>query len=307
MLIVFVTFALLASAITVNKLILAVLPPILAVAVRMLVAGVIIISYCLFKKSERIKLSYLKQDLVVILGVALLTTSVPSLLKSYALKNMLSSKVTLLGSIDPFVTAVYSYFLFNEKVTLNKLWGIIISVIGLSILVVSTTNTEIGVASFGILSYPEIATFLSVAISRYGWMIVQMLLKRERYSPLELNGVTMTITGIVATISSLTQETLPSITQIDFRLVCLILYTIFVGNILAYRLYGKILKEHSSTLIALSGFSVPILVYLYGLIFLGEQWSNIFLISAIITLIGLLIFYKEDLRTRKKTEEITVT
>ena len=287
MLIVFVTFALLASAITVNKLILAVLPPILAVAVRMLVAGVIIISYCLFKKSERIKLSYLKDKQVVI--------------------DAGTAKVTLLGSIDPFVTAVYSYFLFNEKVTLNKLWGIIISVIGLSILVVSTTNTEIGVASFGILSYPEIATFLSVAISRYGWMIVQMLLKRERYSPLELNGVTMTITGIVATISSLTQETLPSITQIDFRLVCLILYTIFVGNILAYRLYGKILKEHSSTLIALSGFSVPIFVYLYGLIFLGEQWSNIFVISAIITLIGLLIFYKEDLRTRKKTEEITVT
>lgn len=302
MLIVFVTFALLASAITVNKLILAILPPILAVAVRMLVAGVIIISYCLFKKSERIKLSYLKQDLVVILGVALLTTSVPSLLKSYALKNMLSSKVTLLGSIDPFVTAVYSYFLFNEKLTLNKLWGIIIAVIGLSILVASTTNTEIGVASFGILSYPEIATFLSVAISRYGWMIVQMLLKRERYSPLELNGVTMTITGIVATISSLTQETLPSITQIDFRLVCLILYTIFVGNILAYRLYGKILKEHSSTLIALSGFSVPIFVYFYGLIFLGEQWSNIFVISAIITLIGLLIFYKEDLRTKQLQE-----
>ena len=302
MLIVFMTFALLASAITVNKLILATLPPILAVAIRMLVAGVIIISYCLFKKSERIKLGYLKQDMVVILGVALLTTSVPSILKSYALKNMLSSKVTLLGSIDPFVTAIYSYFLFNEKLTLNKLLGIIVAVIGLSILVVSTSNTEIGGISFGVLSYPEIATFLSVAISRYGWMIVQMLLKRERYTPLELNGVTMTITGVVSMISSLWQETLPDISQFDFKLISFILYTIFIGNILAYRLYGKILKEHSSTLIALAGFSVPIFVYLYGLIFLGEHWSNIFVISAIITLIGLFIFYKEDLKAKQLKE-----
>ncbi len=302
MLIVFLTFALLASAITVNKLILATLPPVLAVATRMLVAGVIIIGYCLYKKSERIKLNYLKQDLIVILGVALLTTFVPSILKSFALKNMLSSKVTLLGSIDPFVTAVYSYFLFNEKLTLNKLLGIIVAIIGLSILVLSTTNTEIGVSSFGVLSYPEIAMFLSVAISRYGWMIVQMLLKRERYTPLELNGVTMTITGIVATIASVTQETMPEISQINFRLIGLIAYTVFVGNIIAYRLYGKILKEHTSTLIALSGFSVPIFVYIYGLLFLGEQWSNVFVISAIITLAGLLIFYKEDIKTRELKE-----
>lgn len=312
MFIVFLTFALLASGITVNKIILASLSPAFFVATRMLLAGIIILIYCKFNRSEKIKWVYIKQDfltirfkgldylkLPTIIIVSLFTTFIPSVLKSYALKNMLSSKVTLLGSIDPFITAVYAYFLLNEKLTLNKLLGMIVAIIGISILVISTSNTEIGMQAWGVLSYPEIATLLSVSISRYGWMIVQKLLKQNRYSPLELNGLTMTISGFVALIFSLNQETLPSLSVFNLKLILQIIYTVFIGNILAYWLYAKILKDHSSTLIALAGFSVPLFVYAYALTFLNESWSNIFVISAGITLLGMIIFYREDLKTKK--------
>ena len=47
--------------------------------------------------------------------IALLTMLVPALFKAYALKNMLTSKAAFIASLDPFVTALYSYFFWNER------------------------------------------------------------------------------------------------------------------------------------------------------------------------------------------------
>ncbi|MCL4360756.1 DMT family transporter [Candidatus Dependentiae bacterium] len=297
---VFIAFALIASGITANKFILYSWPPIFLVGLRSFIAGIILILLNVFR-SERLRFSYLKTDLKILLFIAFFTTLIPSILKAFALKYMISSKATLLGSIDPFITALYVYLLWNEKISLQKIIGITVAFSGIFLLLITSTPIEESLKAFWIFSYPELAAIIAVAINRYGWMLGQNLLKQSRYMPLELNGITMLISGFFSLILSFWLETVNySNTVPDIKFMALIWYTIIFGNILGYGFYSNALKKFSSTFVSIAGFSVPILVYIYGLIFLHEKWSNIFLLSFAITLLGLFIFYQQEFKKIKK-------
>ena len=132
------------------------------------------------------------------MGISFLTMLIPALFKAYALKNMLTSKAAFLASLDPFVTALYAYLFWSERLTKKKIIGIIFGFTGTLILLISSSTGENALMAWCIFSYPEIAALLAMAIGRMGWMFVQQLLRRERYTPAEVNGLLMTISGILA-------------------------------------------------------------------------------------------------------------
>ncbi len=320
---VFFGFALLATSTVANKYALAVLPLSLMVGLRMFGAGIILLAYYR-KKTHRLKFEYFKHDLGILLLVSLLTMLIPALFKAYALKNMLASKSAFIASLDPFVTALYSYLLWKEHLTYKKIIGIILGFSGTLILLFSTTKgAEQNLMAWSIFSYPEIAAFLAMAIGRMGWMIVQQLLKKERYSAGELNGLLMTSSGVMA-FSPILFETLmlilsyipgigPLITQAQlydthnflhlnmncavnyYLIIFAVLYTIVLGNVIGYTMYASFLRHHSATFVALAGFSVPLYVYLFSNLLLGEPLSINFLYASAITFVGLLIFYQDEI------------
>src|SRR6516165_10800893 len=102
------TYALLSSGIVANKILLKYLAPDLFVALRMFISGVCLLPFALWN-SHRMKWHYMKEDIATIFFISLCTTLVPSITKAFAYKYMLASKTALLGSIDPFVTALYAY------------------------------------------------------------------------------------------------------------------------------------------------------------------------------------------------------
>lgn len=124
---VFLGFGFMASATVANKYALSVLTPSLMVGLRMLFAGIILTLYYR-RKSHRLSFAYFKHDLLILLGISLLTMLVPALFKAYALKNMLSSKAAFLASLDPFVTALYAFFFWGEHLTKKKVIGIIFGI-----------------------------------------------------------------------------------------------------------------------------------------------------------------------------------
>lgn len=298
MFLVFLSFALLASGTTCNKVLLYYLPLTFLVGLRMFLAGIISLSLKI-KNSKNLRLGYIKTHILQIFLISLFTTFLPAVLKAYALKNMASSKAALLGSIDPFVTAIYAYFLWSEKLTINKIIGILIAMVGVIILSAKSINlTDITITN--IISYPELAAICSVITSRYGWILVQSMLKKELYSPLEITGITMTLSGFIALFASIFWEDLSKIFVVyDYKLIPLLAYTIIIGNVAGYGLYSSMLKKHSSTFVSLAGFSVPIFVFIYGMLFLGEPFSYRFIASTVITLTGLLIFYKQEILKNK--------
>lgn len=320
---VFLGFAFMASATVANKYALTALSLLLMVGLRMLCAGIILYLYYR-KKSHRLSFGYFKHDLPILLGISLLTMLVPALFKAFALKHMLASKAAFIASLDPFVTALYSYLFWGEHLTKKKVIGIILGFTGTLILLISSSAGENSLMAFSIFSYPEIAAFLAMAIGRIGWMFVQQLLRKERYTPAEVNGLLMTISGILAFIipfifaaivpvlifiprfslfaanysfSDAAQFLYPHVNSSShlFWVVFAVIYTIVIGNVLGYTMYAQFLKRHSATFVSLAGFSVPLYVYLFSNVLLGEPLSLNFLAASVVTFIGLMIFYQDEI------------
>jgi drug/metabolite transporter (DMT)-like permease len=289
-------FALLASGIVANKIILLYVPPILSVALRMIIAGSILLAFAL-RRTHNLRWSYIKHDALALIGAGTLTTLVPAILKAYALKNMLSSKAAFLGSLDPFVTALYAYVFWKETLNWQKILGIIVGFAGALIMLLASAPAEADLLAWGRLSYPELAALAAMALGRLGWMVVQKLMRSNRYTAAEMSSVSMLFSGTLAIILSLYYE--------PVKMICLdnagslfgaLFWTAIVGNVIAYTMYTNFLKHYSSTFISLTGFSVPVFVYFYGWVLLGEPLTWSFIASISVTLIGVLIFYSAEIK-----------
>lgn len=292
---IFLTFALLASAITTNKLLLSPLPPIFFVGIRMLLAG-IILWFINYFQDKRLSLKFIKQDLFVLFLITLCTTYIPAVCKSIALKHMASSQAAFFGTLDPFITAIYSYFIFNEKLTFNNLVGICVAIIGSLVLLITNNPDIISHSTIFWVSLPQICAFLAIAIGRYGWILIQMLLKKGHYTPIAINSITMLASGVLSLITSLVFETYHHITIDNYNIfIALIMYTVIIGNVLSLTMYASLLKTYSATLLSLAGFSVPLLVHIYGWLFLQEPLSTNFIIALSLTFLGLLIFTRNKI------------
>lgn len=295
---VLLTFILFASAMTVNKAVLQVLPPTLFAALRMGISGVLLLLFTGWK-NPRYSWHYLKHDAVRLLGVSLFTTLIPAVLKAYSFKYLVSSKAAFLGSLDPFVTAFYVYLLWGETVSVQKIIGMLIGFMGTLILLITSSPTEVLKGGWWIFSYPELAALISMALGRFGWLIMQQLMRKERYSPFEVNGLSMFTSGALACLAAWYWgqfDQLPNVYSPKYG--ALLIYTIIFGNLIAYSMLAHLLKRYSATFISLAGFSIPLLVYVNGWLFLGEPLSWNFVIASAITFVGLVVFYYDEIHKR---------
>jgi drug/metabolite transporter (DMT)-like permease len=293
---IFFGFALLSSAISVNKVILATLPPTFFVGLRMLMSGVILCALS-YKSSPRMKLSRLRQDLPLLIWIACCTTLIPSILKAFGLQNLVSSKAAFIGALDPFVTAIYSYLFWRETLSIKKIIGVLLGFSGAVILCFSHSPIEETFYTLLIFSLPELAAFGSVAIGRYGWICAQIAMKKDRYTPPELNGLMMLISGVLALTASRFVDTV-GFADIPLTpgFLGLIAYTVIVGNVIAYTMYAQFLKAYSANFVSLAGFSVPIFVTLYGKIFLHETITTNLVIAALLILAGVFVFFQDEMK-----------
>lgn len=280
-----VAFALLASAITANKIVLCVIPATFFVALRMLAAGILLIGYHWYTATLA-PFNQIKKDILNLMAIAAAVTFITSFLKAYALRGMISSKAALIGSLDPFVTACYTYLLFNEKYSSRQWLGIVLGFIGAVIVLLQNCPG----AGWLSISYPELAAFAAVCISRFGWIEAQKLLKKDAYSPSNLNGLLMIIGGIYALISAFYLSEITTALHWSWPVIIALAYTIIIGNVVAYSLYGYLLKRHSAMYVSLAGLLIPLFVHFFGPIVIGEPLSAVFFVALGCMFVGLWLF-----------------
>jgi len=295
MIMLLITFFFFAAGITANKMALVALSPLMLTGIRMLAGGVILMGYQFFK-GESISFGKIRSNWRLILTIALLTTLAPAFLKSYGLKYLYSFKASIIAACDPFVTAVYGYFLWGERLTVRKGLGIVVAFTGIVILFLTTSRTELLAPGFWHISLPELAAFLAIIIGRYGWIKVQRVVRSEHYSPIELNSLMMIVAGIGALSITLTFETF-SLSAIAASWKSLVATTL-IGNVFAYTMLAHQLKKHSSMVVSLAGYAIPIFVLINGIVLLGEPVQMGSIAGGLIVFSGLLLFYSESFLSR---------
>lgn len=294
MILVMLLYSLCASSFTIAKAVLDYSSPIFFVAIRMLMGGVLLMIIHALLNGGKVRIA--KDDWLLFFKAVVFHVYIAYVFDLWALQYLSSFKSSFFFNLSPFLTAILSYIIFGELLTLRKFAGMLIGFIGFLPLLAQDMPTE-GMTRLMIFSKPEIFMLISVFASVYGWITVRQLVQKE-YSPFLINGSAMIGGGALALLTSYIAEKWaihPPVTQVKPFLALTIL-VVLVCNVAFYNLYGHLLKKYTATFLSFAGFTCPLFAALFGFIFLGEHPTWHFFVSSVIVALGLYIFYQEELR-----------
>lgn len=303
MIFIILMYALFAISFTIGKALLAYADPMFLTGSRMIIGGFILLGYQYFVARHDFKFQWKHRWLylqMIIFGIY-----ITYILRFWGLQYLTAAKTSFLYNLSPFLSSLYSYFMFNERLSRNQWIGLTIGCVGLIPILISHSLAE---ATFNwefFIDPAEIAILVSVACHSYAWVILRKLVRDKSYTPMMVNGLAMTAGGILALITSFLVEGRQSIAPQDILPFSALLGgVILFSNIICYNLYGHLLKKYSATLLSFAGFLTPPMTAFYSWVLMNEPVTWHFYVSNVIVFFGLYLFYKDELRKQINPEKI---
>lgn len=288
-------FAMFASIFTVAKVALVHTTPLFLVGSRMSVAGLLLVLYFLLSGRAR-EVKEARPHLIWFTLLGIFAIYITNALEFWGLQYLSAAKTCFIYSLSPFLAAIFSYFVFGEIPTRKKWLGLVIGFVGFLPIFLGQSESELALDSLGFLSLAELALLGATAASVYGWILMRKLVK-EGHSPMLVNGISMFVGGILATIHSSFVDDWSPLPVTNWTVFAwTMVYLIVISSFICYNLYGYLLQRYTATFMAFAGFTTPFFTAFIGWIFLGETVSLEFWGSASIVLIGLGLFYHEELQ-----------
>lgn len=296
---VFLVFALFSTVFVISKVGLLYSQPLFFLGSRMILAGVLFVGYQLFKDFTQLKI--FKTHFWKIICLALFNIYLANLFEFLGLQYLPSYKTSFIYSFSPFISALFSFFIFSEKMNFKKWSGLLIGFFGFLFIFFKESDATAQGYLFS-FSWPEVSVMFAAISSVYGWILLCQLVKEAACSPLMANGLSMLIGGGFAIAHSAIVEEwnpLPVSEFLPFLKFTLLL--VLISNLICYNLYGSLLKRFSPTFMSFAGFTTPIFTALFGWIFLDEMLTWSIGISFLTIILGLLMFYQEELKSNYLT------
>ncbi|WP_416150274.1 DMT family transporter [Salipaludibacillus sp. HK11] len=125
------------SSVVVGKILIQTMPIFLASELRFLVASLILVPLLIFKEGIP---SLNKKDIVVLFFQSLAGVFLFSIFMLYGLKFTTAMEAGIVTSTLPAMVALLAYFILKEKLTRNKIVGILTAILGVIVLNVSGIN-----------------------------------------------------------------------------------------------------------------------------------------------------------------------
>lgn len=257
-----------------------VLPPLTIVTLRVLLAAIALwgIVYC-----SGLKIPTNLHLWLAFLGMGILNNVIPFVLIVWGQAHIASGLASILNATTPLFTVVAAHFFTqDERMTPNKILGVVLGVIGVAIMIGQRGITEAGSSLLGQLAVLGGAVSYSFA-GIYG----------RRFKQFEIQPI-VTATGQV-TASSLLLLPVALFFDKPFNLpmpgleiwgavVSLALFS----TALAYILYFRILSTAGATNVVLVTLIIPVSAILLGTLILGERLELKHMVGMGMISIGLL-------------------
>lgn len=296
MYLVFVLFALFGSVFTIGKASLSYASPFFIIGSRMAAAGLLMIVYQFFKDRSAFKMD--KNGWISVALFALLGMYITNVCEFWSLQFLTSAKTCFLYSASPFISSLLSYLILKETMTKKKWGGLILGFIGLlPIMLSGATPSEVG--GFLIFSWPEIVLLIGIMTSVLGWIFLKKTVSHQTINLFVANGLGMLIGGLFALGHSYFVEPwspLPIMELGGFIKTGVAL--LIISNLVAYNLYGYLLKRYSATFMAFAGLSTPFFASLFGWFFLKEVIPWPLWVGLAILFGGLMLFHQEEIKEK---------
>lgn len=259
----------------------------------MITAGCLLLGYQIVIRRQRFYIP--RADWLLFAKVSLFHIYIAFILEFWALQYLSALKTTLIYSSTPFIAALLSYFLLSERLSKQKIVGIIIGLAGLiPVIMASVGGTEM--REFASISFPELVLLISVTSAAYAWFIVKALMDRGYSLPM-INGTAMLGGGLMSMLTAFIFEGFSHPVNNWPQFLFWIGMLILVANIMVYNLYGWLLKRYSITFVTFSGFLCPSFGTLYEWLFMGGTITWHYILSLALVTVGLYVFYRGELGT----------
>lgn len=283
---------LLASTFSIGKVLIKYIDPTYLIGIRMLVSGLLLLCFQFFWDRQHF---YIRWRFVSsLIQLAFFNLFLSYVIEFWAFEYVSSIKVTLIYNLSIFVTPLYAFFFFGQRMTLKKWLGLIIGICGVIPVLFSSAPQEEVVQAFGSLSWPEICLIFGVFAYCYGWVHTKKLILQQ-YPPFMINGIAMFLAGIMTLLSAQFFSTWQPITNMT-TVIGLMSALIIIGNLLCSNLYTILFKYYTISLVAFGSLMVPLFAAFFGYFFLDEKITHDMFISLLVVGVGLYIFYQEELR-----------
>ncbi|MBF8263391.1 MAG: conserved putative rane protein [Parachlamydiales bacterium] len=295
--IVILMFAMWSSIFPLAKLTLEHCPPLFLTAVRMLLAGLILLGFLAFRNRKAFQIT--PRQFFSLSLYALLSMYLTNAFEFWSVMHLSAAKTCFLYSLSPFFTAFFSYLHFGEKMNKRKWLGMSIGFLGIIPVLAIQTGSEDLIGGIFFLSWPELAMMGAALCSVYGWVLLRLLVKDSAISPSMANGTGMLIGGIFALTHSLIIDpwhpTPVAAGNFSAFAQGTLLMT-FISNIVCYNIYGFMLKRFTATFLSFMGLLSPVFASLMSWLFIGEMPSPVIFASTAIVGSGLWLIYSAELK-----------
>lgn len=295
MLLAAIMYGFFASVFTAAKIGLNHAEPLFFLGFRMILAGLILFTWLFIRQKIQLLLVLKNAPKIFLLGF--FNIYLTNALEFWGLRFLTSSKTCFIYSLSPFLSAIASYLIFKESLSKKKLTGLLIGFLGFIPILLNHGVDENTLTEIGFISSAEAAVLGAAAATVYGWIIMKQLLGKG-ISILAANAFSMFIGGCMALIHSrLTESWLPFPVFGEWSVFMeSTLWMILASNLIAYNIYGYLLKKYTITFISFTGFMTPLIAAFFGWLFIGETISWHFVISALVVFVGIYMFNQEELK-----------
>ena len=282
------TFMLWGSLYVVSQFVLGKIPTFTVAMFRYLIAFIALSFISLKSKKEKIEKSDYKY--FFIMGFIGYFISVDCQLLGTKISG--GSMVSLINSLNPIIISVMAMIILNEKLEINKIIGIILSLFGVYMIVGTGANIEF----IGVL-----ISFIAVI----GWAFMSVISRKisNKYSALTLTKVSMLIATVCnIPVSFLEIQITHPLIQIDIGAILGILYMGIVCTAFTNILWNKSLSMlPANTCRAFYPIQTLTSSFLGVLVF-HEILTTSFVLESTFIIVGVLISLLFQKRTRKEEE-----
>ena len=298
MVLIFVMYAISASTFLLAKQLLLYSSPLFLVGIRTLIAGLFFL--CAVLLTTKHPLSNIKKFLLPCMSIALYSFFMSNSLKFWALQSLSATHAAVISITEPLFALLIAYCMFNENMSFKK-WIGLICCIGSGFLIVNNGLLRLQTQFTDFLTLPSLAMYTAIAASAYGALLMRKAIKYDQASPMVINGLSMALAGVFALSSTCVETSSYSVTSETFLpFASSLMLLVLLSNIIAYSIYGYLLKRYSVLLISCGSFIKPIAVIGYKGIFLHEVVPGYLGYSAVLLVIGLAVIYGDEVAQQEK-------
>lgn len=291
MILILFLYTVLAATFTIGKVLLSFLPPIFLTALRMTIAGLLLLGF--FKIFYTGKKSLKVANLYGLFGLSIIHILIPFSAEFVALQSIAPSCAALMFNLTPFFSALFSYWYFHEVMTMKKYLGFLLGFGAISWFIISQSHT---VACDYLMYKAYFLMLMAVVSCSWAWVYFRKLV-HDGYDALQINGIAMLVGGLLAfPLSKIAQETVHFAWNSLPEFLLFLSLIILLANVIFYNLYGYLLKKYTATLLSFMGCMTPLLTSFFDYLFLGIPIHLDFFIALLIVSAGIYIFYQEELQ-----------